>query len=79
MQLFGDTDLKDEFANKISILALPKEHFFGGVRGIVALTPKKVACVLQNNISCDSLNHSPPSSRLLKHGKNSALKKILKE
>lgn len=28
MQLIGDTDLKDKFANKISILALPKEHFF---------------------------------------------------
>lgn len=33
------------------------------------------ACVLQNNISCYSLNHNPPSSWLLKHGKNSAFKK----
>lgn len=37
------------------------------------------ACVLQNNISCYSLNHNPPSSWLLKHGKNSAFLKKKKK
>lgn len=76
MQLFGDTDLKDEFANKISILVLPNKHFFwGGGQRNSGLSYQEGACVLQNNISCYSLNHNPPSSWLLKHGKNSAFKK----